>query len=602
MLAFCFLLAGDKRTTPLLSSTQPLVNSTAAIARRPATEDFALPNSLPKPSGFLTLTLHAHLPYVIHHGTWPHGLEWLHEAVAETYLPFLRLLKNFEHDRIRFRCNLSLSPTLLEQLSHPTFLAEFPKYLTRKLVAAREDEAFFLQANDHALARTARFWQTCYSQALEDFTSFDRDLVRAFRHFNDIGLIDILTTAATHSYLPLLGTDESLRAQIRTAVATHTRHLGRPPRGIWAPEMGYRPSGLWNYPIANEDGTPIAPPANRPGIEQILSESSLGFFFVDTHLIENSQPNPSPGHQTLYQPYVVGSGNAPVTVFPRDPHTGAQVWSADIGYPSDNAYLDFHKKRWPGGHRYWSVTAPDASPDSKQPYAPQTAAERVQSHASHFIHLVYQTLQPAFSDPSGIQPPPILSAPFDADLFGHWWFEGIQWLDALARNLADPTRGGASGIQLISAAEYLDLYPPTAPITMPEGSWGAGGHHDVWLNPETLWTYPHLYTAELYVRDLATTNQWRTSTTAKRILQQLCRELLLLQSSDWHSLITTGAARDYAETRFLTHNDLFNELKSLWHLFQTTQQLTPAQETRLAEIEDRDNIFPDIDPTHWATP
>jgi 1,4-alpha-glucan branching enzyme len=574
--------------------------------------NFVVTKAQRKPAGFLTFTLHAHLPYVINHGTWPHGMEWLLEAAAETYLPLLRVLKNLERDQIRFNCNLSLSPILLEQLAHPLFIAEFPKYLNRKIMAAQEDEAFFRQAGEHHFVETARFWHSFFSQTLEDFNAFDRNIIQGFRHFNDIGLINIITCGATHGYMPLLGTDESLRAQVRTAVATHIRHIGKHPKGMWAPECGYRPAGFWNYPVDNPDGSPTGPGFNRIGVEQALSESNIDFFVVDTHLIEEckhiseQQPERPNGHQaaqqsnapqrSLYQPYYVGPNNGAeaTTVFPRDPRTGAQVWSSEIGYPGDDAYLDFHKKRWPGGHRYWRVTGPRADTNDKQPYFPHQASERVKAHAAHFATLVYEALSSAFNDTV----PPILCAPFDADLFGHWWFEGAQWLEAVARNLHDHDHD--SGIDLISCAEYLGRYPRAGSIAMHEGSWGAEGTHQVWMNPETSWTYTHIYPAELYTRDVCSAGHWRSSALGNRIAKQLCRELLLLESSDWQSLITTGAARDYAEARFLTHNDQFNDLKSLWLSFESTGELTPAQAGRLEEIELRDNIFPDIDPAHWA--
>jgi 1,4-alpha-glucan branching enzyme len=567
------------------------------------------------PAGFLTFTLHAHLPYVINHGTWPHGMEWLLEAAAETYLPFLRVLKNLERDHIRFNCNLNLSPILLEQLAHPLFIAEFPRYLNRKILAAREDEAFFLQAGEHHFAETARFWHSFFSQALDDFNAFDHNIIQGFRHFNDIGLIEIITCGATHGYMPLLGTDESVRAQVRTAVATHVRHIGKHPKGIWAPECGYRPSGFWNYPVDNADGSPTAPGFDRIGVEQVFSESEIDFFVVDTHLIEECQHISSPnieqkpeqpnGHQTgeqnkvnshsLYRPYYVGpyNGAKATTVFPRDPRTGIQVWSGETGYPGDDAYLDFHKKRWPGGHRYWRVTGPRVDTNDKQPYFPQQATERIKAHAAHFTTLVYEALSSAFNDTA----PPILCAPFDADLFGHWWFEGAQWLEAVARNLHDHD----ASIELISCAEYLERHPRAGSIAMHEGSWGTEGTNQVWMNPETSWTYTHIYPAELYTRDVCSVGLWRNSVLGHRIAQQLCRELLLLESSDWQSLITTGAARDYAEARFLTHNDQFNELKSIWQNFEAAGVLTPEQAARLAEIELRDNIFPNIDPAHWVS-
>ena len=570
-----------------------------------------------KPAGFLTFTLHAHLPYVVNHGTWPHGMEWLHEAAAETYLPLLRMLRSLERDGIPFQCNLDLSPILLEQLAHPVFLTEFPRYLHRKIVAAQEDEAFFLQSGEAHYAELARFWNRFFTEAIIDFNALKGSIVGGFRHFNDTGLINIITCGATHGYMPLLGTDESVRAQIRIAVDTHRRHLGQAPRGIWLPECGYRPAGPWNYPVNNADTTPIAPGFDRIGVEQAVAESSLELFFVDTHLVEEGRPVSSPYRapgaaaedapfsttleedRRLYRPhrvdgpYLAPHDLAAASVFPRDPRTGIQVWSGDTGYPGDSAYLDFHKKRWPGGHRYWRVTGPDIDMRDKQPYVPAEAAEKIKDHAAHFAGIVWQALSPTFNRST----PPILCAPFDAELFGHWWFEGCVWLEAVARNLHDFN----TDIQLTSCVGYLDRFPATDLIAMHEGSWGASGGDQVWLNPETSWTWTHIYPAELFVRDLATAGRWRNSPLTTRIAQQICRELLLLESSDWQFLITTGAARDYGEARFVTHNEDFNTLKAIWEAFENTGSLTPEQHARLDEISLRDNIFPDLDPALWAS-
>ena len=575
----------------------------------------------PSPTAFLSFTLHAHLPYVVNHGTWPHGMEWLHEAAAETYLPLLRVLGNLERDAIPFACNLNLSPILLEQLAHPVFITEFRKYLARKIVAAQEDESFFLQSGESHYADLARFWREFFQQALDEFNALDGSIVSGFRHFNEIGLVSVMTCCATHGYLPLLGTDESVRAQVRLAVATHRRHFGSAPRGIWSPECGYRPAGTWSYPVPDADGSTTPPAFDRVGVEQVFSESGLDFFVVDTHLIESSRRfagvyeirdqhaalslhsasgNPAE-ERSLYQPYLVDGpylsshpAETPVAVFPRDPRTGMQVWSGDSGYPGDANYLDFHKKRWPGGHRYWRVSGPRVDMNNKEPYRPAEALARVQAHADHFTHLVHQTLSSAA--PSG--KPPVLCAPFDAELFGHWWFEGPYWLEAVARNLHDLR--SSLGIDLISASAYLDQFPASELLSMPAGSWGSGGNDQVWLNGETGWTWSHIYPAERYVRELVSGADWRASATGTAIAQQLCRELLLLESSDWQFLITTGAARDYAEARFLTHVDQFNEIRAFWQSFASTGDLTPEQQARLSEINTRDGIFPDLDPALWA--
>ncbi len=573
----------------------------------------------PRPDGYLSLTLHAHLPYVIHHGTWPHGVEWLLEAAAECYLPLLRVLWNLERDGIALHCNLNLSPILLEQLAHEDFKAEFPRYLERKIIAAREDEAFFRATNQGEYAGLAQHWESFFSQALGEFRALDGDLIRGFRELQQRGRIEILTCCATHGYLPLLGTDESVRAQVRLAVATHTRHFGTPPRGIWVPECGYRPAGRWSYPVRLADGSQIAPDFDRVGVEQVLAESDLDFFFVDTHLIEEAarthSPYGSPSSRrrprsvesyskdearNLYHPWFVNGPYSaaqrshPVTAFPRDPRTGLQVWSGENGYPGDQAYLDFHKKRWPGGHRYWSVTAPHTDMAEKQIYSPDAAAARIHAHAQHFLSLVRGTLQEANGSPE----PPVLTAPFDAELFGHWWFEGPLWLDAVARLM----QSQGSQLALTNSTAYLDRHARAGSISLPEGSWGAEGGHDMWLNSETRWTWDRIYPAELYLRDLCTAAAWKSrGPLAERIVKQLCRELLLMESSDWQFLITTGAARDYAELRFNTHNDQWNVLKRLWETLECGGPLQQDQEAELATIEARDNIFREIDPNDWAT-
>lgn len=295
----------------------------------------------------------------------------------------------------------------------------------------------------------------------------------------------------------------------------------------------------------------------------------------------------------LYQPYYV---NGPydkrhaTSVFPRDPRTGVQVWSGEGGYPGDPGYLDFHKKRWPGGHRYWRVTGSKVDMQYKEPYWPQEALAKTRDHAKNYVHLVREALANDRADSI----PPILCSPFDAELFGHWWFEGIHFLENVAREVH-----ASADIKLTSCATYLDEYPRAGFINMKEGSWGANGDNTVWMNPDTSWTYTHIYPAEIYTREVCTGTKWRDGGMGERIVNQLCRELLLLESSDWQFLITTGAARDYAEMRFANHNSDFLLVKSIWQIFERDGAITEAEEARLAEIELRDNIFPDIDPTFW---
>ena len=585
-----------------------------------------------RPAGYLNFTLHAHLPYVVNHGTWPHGMEWLLEAATETYLPLLRVLGRLQADGIALKANLNLSPILLEQLAHPVFKAELPEYLGRKIAAAREDEGCFLRAGDEQMAETARRWIAYFTQALDDFTALGADIIAGFRRFNDAGMIEIITSAATHGYFPLLGTDESVVAQIRTGAATHRKHIGTPTRGMWAPECGYRPAGLWQTPVTPEGSPGPWPPFARIGVEEALYQGGIGYFFVDTHLVEDSvsytpydllqsaehgaQENgvgesgieesaaeelqSSAYWKTVYKPYLVDGPNTRehrTYVFPRDPRTGLQVWSGETGYPGDGAYLDFHKKRWPGGHRYWQVTHAKADLGLKTPYYPERAAARARAHAEHFVSVVRQTLAASLNAKPDEERPPILVSPFDAELFGHWWHEGPEWLEHVARLVARDD----VPIALISCGEYLDKYPPSASIGLKEGSWGKHGDNHVWLNPETSWTWKHIYPAEAVVRAIATEGAWRDGGSGERIMKQLCRELLLIESSDWQFLITTGPARDYAEARFMTHIDQFKTIEQAWRAFEKTGTLGSEMEAALKTIEERDSIFAEIDPSQWAT-
>lgn len=568
-----------------------------------------------RPSAFLTFTLHAHLPYVVNHGTWPHGLEWLHEAAAETYLPLLRMLWNLERDGIALKANLDISPILLEQLAHPVFRAEFPKYLERKIVAAIEDEAYFNQNNEPHLAETARYWRGFFQQALDHFEALDKDLVGGFRDAANAGLIDIITCPATHAYLPLLGTEESIHAQIQTGIATHHRHLGGHPRGIWLPECAYRPAGMWTNPVARRESGQSRDPVYRKGIEEALEEGQIDFFFVDTHLVEESvlftpyelraggavgvpaslEVETIEAQNSFYRPYYADgprSRQRPVAFFPRDPRTGLQVWSGDAGYPGDGNYLDFHKKRFPGGHRYWQVTNVRIDMVGKTPYYPEKAAARSKSHAEHYVRLVVDSLKPVF----GGSVPSILTSPFDAELFGHWWFEGPLWLEHVARIMARED----VPVALTSCADYLERYKPESYLPLREGSWGKNGTDEVWLNPDTRWTWECIYAAESVVRDAASSRLWKESAPGGRILKQMCRELLLLESSDWQFLITTEAARDYSEGRFRGHWKAFKEIEEMWRSHAAGSCLSEQQERKLEEIESQDNVFADVDPELWA--
>ena len=540
-------------------------------------------------------------------------MEWLHEAAAETYLPLLRVFGELEQQGLALQANVNLSPILLEQLSHPVFKDEFPKYLLRKIQAAHKDADDFTLQNEPHMVHVSRFWLHFYEQALRQFDELGSNIIRGFQHFYDSGAIEIITCGATHGYFPLLGTDSSIRAQVKTGVETHERFFGRKPRGIWLPECGYRPAGTWQFPVPPEGSSRPPQPFYREGVEQILAENGLQFFYVDTHLVDSStrftpyqllaggvpiamEIPPERPQKNFYRPYYAESPDpeARVAFFTRDPRTSVQVWSGDQGYPGDANYLEFHKKRWPGGNRYWRITGPKIDLGLKEPYDPAIALERTREHAKHFVRITTETLERYGNNGAGA---PILTAPFDAELFGHWWFEGPEWLKCVAMEFAKPE----SQVKLISCTDYLDQYPPAAYVALPEGSWGAESNNSVWLNDDNAWTWKHIYPSELAVQQMAKSDLWRGNETATRLVKQICRELMLLESSDWQFLITTKAARDYAEKRFNTHLDQFRALLDTWRRFESTRQISAEKLQELEAIELRDSVFPAIDPELWAT-
>jgi 1,4-alpha-glucan branching enzyme len=223
-------------------------------------------------------------------------------------------------------------------------------------------------------------------------------------------------------------------------------------------------------------------------------------------------------------------------------------------------------------------------------YDPQLAAQKVALQARHFAGLVRETVEQASGERRGL-----VCAPYDAELFGHWWFEGPAWLEMVARELP------RHGLQAATLGEAAKMVPPTETLSLPEGSWGEGGDHRVWLNPETEWTWDRVYSAEAewvgHVRRL----NGGGDPELRRVVTQATRELLLLQASDWQFLISTGAARDYAERRVAEHYAEFKRLSELAGSLGDGHPLTIEAAETLRRLEREDFVFPDLDPT-WGQP
>lgn len=555
------------------------------------------------PVGYFALVLHSHLPFVLGHGRWPHGSDWLSEVTVGCYLPLLDVFERLGDEGRSPHATINISPVLAEQLAAPAFKREIEEFLRTRIAAAKDNAAEFAGQGRDDLAQGAHNWERYYGHRLEQFERLNGDLPAGFRRLHDAGHVHLITSAATHGYLPLLLKDESIDLQLRVAVAAHQRHFGHAPRGIWLPECAYRPRYEWTPPIGPMRGRVRV---RRRGIEEFLAETGLQFFITDVHLVRGGSPLSAyhdyyPALRTLvgtagpsvevdrtpYRPYVVTSrgGRGEAVAFVRDPETTMQVWSRDAGYPGDGAYLEFHKKHFPGGLRYWRVTHPRTDLGEKQPYDPAQAAERLLAHAGHFVSLLRGVLG-SFRDRWGAAG--IACSPYDTELFGHWWFEGPRWLREVYHHLA------TSGIEAVDCASYLEAHAAAEAIALQEGSWGEGGDHRVWLNRDTEWTWERLYAMEDEFWTLARQVARDSRPAVRRVLAQVARELLLLQASDWQFLITTWAARDYAESRFAEH---YSNLTRLMEMLRRAASGTPpqgAEEEFLRARETQNFVFPDI--------
>jgi len=571
--------------------------------------------------GAFSLVLHSHLPYVLSHGKWPHGMDWLNEAAAETYLPLLRAFDQLVSEGIAPKVTIGLSPVLCEQLADPMFKEEFVSYLILKAEAARLDVASFEKGKisrkdperDH-LIRLARDWEKFYEDLVREFRdTYKSDIVGAFRRLQDHGQLEIITCAATHGYLPLLYEDASVDVQIRLAVENYKKHFGRPPQGIWLPESAYRPYREWSSPLGGDR------PRWRRGLEEFLDRHHLRFFYVDSHLIAGGKAlgvylerfealkkywaEFQKGYTDIsddfrrspYQSYLIRSRElfiGRVYAFVRDPRTGLQVWSGEHGYPGDGQYLDFHKKHYPGGHRYWRVTSIKADLRDKQVYDPDIVQSRIEENAGHFKEIVRQILLNEGKEAEGM---PIVCAPFDTELFGHWWFEGPRWIYQMLKWMSqDPE------LRLMTGSEYLDQVTTHRVVSLPEGSWGEGGFHHIWFNPDTTWSWELIYPAQKKMVEAA--QKWGANQDGRirEALRQLAIEMLLLESSDWQFLISTFSARDYAETRLVKHHLDFEKTYELLETLTRGEEPTPEAWDHFRTVQQRDNLFPEVDPAWWA--
>lgn len=522
--------------------------------------------------GYLSLILHAHLPFV-RHPEHERFLEenWLYEAVVETYLPLLQLMEGWLRDGLDTRVTLTLSPTLCSMLQDPLLQERCERHLNDLVeLAEKEVHRTTLHAELHALA--VMYFQR-FSVLRQRYLGYRRDLVDAFRKFQEAAKLEIIPTAATHAVLPLLANDlSSVRGQILVARDHYYRGFGREPRGLWLPECAY-----------------------VEALEAVLQEAGIRWFVVETHGILQAQPRPQYG---IFAPLYTPNGLA---AFGRDLDSAKQVWSKDEGYPGDPRYRDFYRDigfdleyeyvrpllpaegtRTFTGIKYHAITGRNVE---KKVYNRQQALSAAEEHAAHFLDARMRQVQQL----AGLmERPPIIVCPYDAELFGHWWYEGPEFLDQFVRKIF----AGQQTIALTTPREYLHHQPAQQVARPSASSWGEDGYWKVWLNETNQWIYPHLQVAQERMAHLARKYP-QAEGLVLRALQQAARELLLAQASDWPFILRTGTSPGYARQRVTEHISRFTMLHD--QLVSGT-----VAEASLAAIEHQDNLFPDVDYRYWG--
>ncbi len=525
--------------------------------------------------GYLSLVLHAHLPFV-RHPEYPDFLEedWLYEAISETYIPLLLAFESLRDEGVRFRLTMSMTPPLCEMLVDPLLQSRYVRHL-EKLCELSEKEVERTQREAPEFHAAARLYASHFRECLDVFERrYERNLIRGFRRLQDEGYLEIITCCATHGYLPLMSNEAAKKRQIEVARNNYIKHFGRAPRGIWLAECAF-----------------------NPGDDRYLKEAGIEFFIGDAHAILYGDPRPRRG---IYAPVITEHG---VAVFARDTETSEQVWSSEIGYPGDPDYREFYRDlgydaadydyikpylhddgiRRNIGIKYHRITG-KVPLHEKSPYVPQWADGKAGMHAGDFMQ---NRIAQARHLGGHLGRTPIIVAPYDAELFGHWWFEGPRFLYYLFRKL----HYDQSEIEPISPIDYLRIFPENQHQTPSSSSWGAEGYNRVWINNRTEWIYMHQHAAERRMVELDMLYPQSDDSPAnqllRRALNQATRELLLAQSSDWAFIITTGTMVQYAIKRFRDHIHRFTRLYEM--IIEGA-----IDEEWLSEVESRDSIFQEL--------
>ena len=522
-----------------------------------------------KNTGYVSFILHAHLPF-IHHPESEDYLEeqWLFEAMSETYIPLLLNFQKLEEEKVKFRLTMTMTPPLLYMLDNKLLQKRYIKYLKKHIELCEKEVKRTVY--DARLNELSKYYLDRYTNDLHVFKDvYNSNLINGFKHFQDAGFLEIITCGATHGYFPILYVNpNTVRAQIAVGVESYKKFFGKNPRGIWLPECGYVPEA-----------------------DKFLKEFGIEYVITESHGILYADPAPVYG---TFAPIISPDG---ICAFGRDIESSKQVWSSIIGYPGDFNYREYYRDigydldyeyvkpyiakngvRVHTGIKYYRITSKYGDKDY---YNIQWAKDTAERQAGHFFNCRTEQVE-ALSKYMDV--PPIIVCPYDAELYGHWWYEGPYWLYILFKKIYYDD----CNYSLITPGDYIDRHPVIQESTPCRSSWGANGYSEVWLNQTNDYVHRHLHKAGDDMVNLAHLYPQTNNPILKRALNQCARELLLAQSSDWLFIITNGTMVDYAKKRIKDHIGRFS---ALYEQIKNNN----INEEFLKDISKKDNIFPDID-------
>ncbi|MGI6466364.1 MAG: glycoside hydrolase family 57 protein [Sphaerochaetaceae bacterium] len=516
----------------------------------------------------LNLVLNAHMPFV-RHPEYPRFLEedWLFEAIGETYLPLLRMLRKLRDENVPFRLTLSISPTLCSMLADPVLQGRFTDFLHLHQELGEKEVKRCSEEEPECLEMAQFYLDQINTNLQEYFELYQCNILGGFLDLEESGHLELITTAATHTYLPLYSEYPSaINAQVELAVQSHVNHFKKRPKGFWLPECGY-----------------------YPNLEEYLQKEEFEYFQLSAQSLILSEDKVQRGS---YAPVSCPNG---VHAFARDYHLTSLVWSNSEGYPADVDYREFYRDigydlpfdyiepyihspnvRVFTGFKYYAITG---NGNEKRFYDITKAQEKVIKHAKNFLYTVKEK-----GNKIGdlLDRDPFYTVAFDAELFGHWWFEGINWLETLFRLAADDKE-----IVFETGSDYLKRHPENQILQPAYSSWGDGGYSNVWANGSNVWAYKHIHKAIERMEELAIRFPDQSSL-KQRFLNQAAREVLLAMSSDWPFIIHNGTNVTYATNRLKEHLGNFN-------LVYENMCKNAVNTEWLVKAEKRNILFPDID-------